>query len=311
MMRILDLAEHNLEAMELYTRLLESCADAFSPEEVRAFAADCGLPEADALPMLLGAAAGLRPDEEPQHRLLYEKYLLPALRPLDAETYARDPYYAGIAFPEKKLGRWAFRTQVFAPYAIFPCGDTLALPDGREIQPLGYFTEPFPYPAVLQDGREWMTVTPNEVETMRADVAAARGHIAVFGLGLGYYAFMAARKSDVTSVTVIELDAEIISLFQDHLLPQFPEKHKIRILHADAFQFLQNTDMAQFDFCYFDIWHNVADGVPLYLELRRRMAAWPHLPCRYWIEQSMLIWLRGVAMDGVAPLLDGRQTTDQ
>ena len=306
-MNVLELAERNLEAMELYTRLLDSCAAAFSAEEVHAFAKDCGLKEAEALPMLLCAAAGLRPDEEPRHRLLYEKYLLPALRPLDADAYAQDPYYTGITLPERKLGRWELRTQTLSPYTVFPCGDTLALPDGREIQPLGYFTRPFPYPAVLQDGREWMTVTPNEIETMRADIAAARGRIAVFGLGLGYYAFMAAGKAEVSSVTVIELDPEIISLFREQILPQFPHKNKISILQADAFDFLKTADMAQFDFCYFDIWHNVADGVPLYLALRRKMAAWPQLPCRYWIEQSMLIWLRGFAMDGVAPLMGDRE----
>ncbi len=302
-MDVLDTAEKNLEAMELYTRLLTSCADAFSEAEVLSFARDCNLPPAQALPMLLAAACGLRPDEEPRHRLLYEQYLLPALRPLDADTYANDPYYASVRFPEKAQGRWTFRTQVFAPYTVFPCGDTCALPDGREIQPLGYFTRAFPYPAVLQDGREWMTVTPNETETMRADIAAARGKIAVFGLGLGYYAYMAARKKDVSSVTVVERDPEIISLFRACLLPQFPCRDKIHIRQADAFDFLKETDMNGFDFCYFDIWHNIADGVPLYLEIRRAMAAYPRVPCRCWIEQSMLIWLRGVAVDGVAPLL--------
>ena len=82
----------------------------------------------------------------------------------------------------------------------------------------------FYFPAVLENGNEWMTVTPNEVETMKEAISQARGRVAAYGLGLGYFAFMASEKSDVTGVTVIERDEQAIRLFEEEILPQFPHR---------------------------------------------------------------------------------------
>lgn len=49
-----------------------------------------------------------------------------------------------------------------------------------------------------------MTVTPNEINTIRPSVEQSRGKVLAYGLGLGYYAFHAAQRADVTSVTVVE-----------------------------------------------------------------------------------------------------------
>lgn len=60
------------------------------------------------------------------------------------------------------------------------------------------------FPAVLENERIWMTITPNEIETMKEAVDKAFGNVLTFGLGLGYYAYMVSEKVNVESITVVE-----------------------------------------------------------------------------------------------------------
>ncbi|MBQ9196220.1 MAG: hypothetical protein IJ157_03165 [Clostridia bacterium] len=290
--------DQNLEAMGLISRLLQADQPLFSAEEVRAFARDTGLSAHQAFCMLIAAACGLKMDEDPDHRELAQRYLFPALRRLDPAAYMRNPYYQLLQGAALRQGAWTLTRQSYAPWRIFPCGNTTLLSDGRTLPQLGYFETTFSYPALLENGREWMTVTPNEIETMAADIAAAHGRTAVLGLGLGYYAYMISNKPEVESVTVAERSADVIRLFRSHLLPLFPHREKIRLVQSDAFDFIGNGTFA-YDFVYADLWHSVADGLPLYLRLKDQARGlggeW-----RFWIEPDMLIFLGGLAADPAA-----------
>jgi len=141
-----------------------------------------------------------------------------------------------------------------------------------------------------------MTVTPSEINTMTSDIQAARGKVAVFGLGLGYYAFMASEKADVTEVTVVERDPAVISLFKEFILPQFPHADKVTVVEADAYRFAEQMGPKRYDCAYVDIWHDVLDGVEMYLKMKRLEKHSPDTAFFYWIEPSMLAWLRGMAL---------------
>ena len=292
------LSEENLRAMEVYSWLLNREGALFSGQEVLAFAKDCGMQPEDAFLALIAAACGLEPDRRPEDRRFLSRYLSPVLKARDIQAYRSNPYLERISFPNARMAHWQWTRQTYAPYQLFPCGNTVLTADGREIAPLGYFQEAFSYPAVLENGREWMTVTPNEIETMAAPLASARGKTAVLGLGLGYFAFMAAAKEEVSSVTVIERDSNAIALFQDRLLPQFPGRHKIRLLHGDAFDYLdRGMDKECYDFAFLDLWHDVSDGLPLYLKLRKMERRFSQTDFSYWIEDSMLVFLRSLFLD--------------
>ena len=283
-------SEENLRAMEGFARLLSKPEGWYTPEEIRAFAADCGLSEKEALQTLLAAALGW------EDRGFIARYLSPALQALNPADTANNPYLRTVHFPQARAGNWLLTRLSYPPYAPFPCGPSQLLPDGRVIPALGYFEAPFPYPAVLENGREWMTVTPNEIATMKAPIERAHGRVAALGLGLGYFAFMAARKKEVTQVTVVERDPRVIALFQRHLLPQFPCREKIRLAQEDAFDFMEKG-LPGIDYAFADIWHDAGDGLPLYLRLRRIEKSWLPLPVDYWIENEMLLLLRSLFID--------------
>lgn len=294
---LLARAEQNLRALELFSGYLNLCPRFITLEDVQSLAADCHLSTQEAYRLLCAAACGLD-EEEIDDRGMAEEYFRPAIHELDPAECSTDPYYQTVRLPDVEKAGWHMGYRRIEPCEAFTADDLLLLPDGREVPQLGYFLEAFDAPMVEQDGREWMTVTPSERSTMLKDVEAARGNVAVFGLGLGYYAFMTARKPEVNHVTVIERDPAVIALFTEYILPQLPCRDKISLMQADAYEFA--AQMQGFDTAYVDIWHDVLDGVEMYLKMKRLERLNPQTRFLYWIEPSMLAWLRGMALMEIA-----------
>ena len=173
-------------------------------------------------------------------------YFQEAVHLLETTKYIDNPYLKNIKFPDTATRHWIFTHYSYRPYEAFICNDIDIDKNLREVPQIGFFRERFAYPAVEQDGREWMAVKPSEIETMRAPIEEATGRVVTFGLGLGYFAYMVSEKPDVTSLDIVERSEEAIALFERHILPQFPNKEKIRIIRSDAFGFL-NENMWQDD----------------------------------------------------------------
>lgn len=171
-------------------------------------------------------------------------YFQDAVHMLETTKYIDNPYLKNIRFPDTATRHWKFTHYSYRPYEAFICNDIDIDKNLREVPQIGFFRERFAYPAVEQDGREWMAVKPSEIETMRAPIEEATGRVVTFGLGLGYFAYMVSEKPDVTSLDIVERSEEAIALFERHILPQFPNKEKIRIIRSDAFWFL-NENMWQ------------------------------------------------------------------
>ena len=171
-------------------------------------------------------------------------YFQDAVHMLETKKYIDNPYLENIKFPDTATRHWKFTHYSYRPYEAFICNDIDIDKNLREVPQIGFFRERFAYPAVEQDGREWMAVKPSEIETMRAPIEEATGRVVTFGLGLGYFAYMVSEKPDVTSLDIVERSEEAIALFERHILPQFPNKEKIRIIRSDAFWFL-NENMWQ------------------------------------------------------------------
>ena len=295
---LLDRAERNLQALELFSGYLNLCPRFITLDDVQGLAKDCRLSTRDAYRLLCAAACGLDEEAESEDQDMERDYFRPGIHELDPAECRADPYYQTIRLPNVQKNGWRMGYRRIEPCEAFTADNLLLLPDGREVPQLGYFLEAFDAPMVEQDGREWMTVTPSERNTMLGDIAAARGNVAVFGLGLGYYAFMVSQKPEVARITVIERDPAVIALFREYILPQFPNRQKITLVQADAYDYAAH--MQGFDTAYVDIWHDVLDGVEMYLKMKRLEPASPQTRFLYWIEPSMLAWLRGMALMEIA-----------
>ena len=237
---------------------------------------------------LLEGFLGLDPESSEEDRFIEEQYLRPGLSRLDPAVWRANPYYQSIHIEHAVCDDWELAWQRYEPYELFLRDDLVLTADLRQIPAIGYFPEAFSYPSVLQDGREWMSIKPSEIASSQAAIDAAFGRVVTFGLGLGYFAYRAASKSSVSSVTVVERDPAVIRLFREHILPQIPERGKISVIQADAFDYLEHQMRpADVDFVFMDIWHDIADGTDLYIRAKQYEARFPHTRFTYWIERSL------------------------
>ncbi len=142
---------------------------------------------------------------------------------------------------------------------------------------------------------------------MQPVIDLVSGNVITFGLGLGYFAFMASQKSEVESVTVVERDEEAIGLFSKYILPQFPNKEKVQIVRSDAFEYMRNSMLSaserDFDFAFVDLWHDTSDGLESYLRARKIETELKNTGCgtvfHYWVERSLLSAFRWNVFDKV------------
>ena len=254
-----------------------------------------------AVSALLCAAVGIDPERGKLEKSFFRNYVIPSISKLDPEKYRSDPYYKNIKFPAVCHKNWEFKHECFAPYELFVQNDPCMLDSYREIPCIGFFSEEFSFPAVLQNGREWMTVTPNEINTMKEPIKKARGNIVTFGLGLGYFAYMACQKDTVKSVTVIEKDENVIHLFEKYILPQFAHGDKLKIVCEDAFEYAKKImPHSDFDFAFVDLWHDASDGLSMYAEMRRLEALSSKTEFSYWIENTLISHLRRMVASELA-----------
>lgn len=141
------------------------------------------------------------------------------------------------------------------------------------------------YAKLRSNGSLWMTDTKMEQDTCREFVRAARGDVFIAGLGIGMVLLAVQDKPEVTSVTVVEYDADVIAL----VVPQLPLNAKVRVVHADAFKWKPPRGQ-KFDTLWFDIWANICgDNARDFPVLRKHYArarkpgAWVGL----WVEEEV------------------------
>lgn len=262
---------------------------------VEDLARECHVSHHEAFCTLLSAACGLDTVENPFHRALERQYLIPSLQKLDPNIYENDAYAKTVKFPNVTHGKWELCQHSYAPYEPFVRTHPIVTRELCEIPQIGYFDVEFPFPAILENGIEWMTITPNEVETMREPIAKSCGKVLTLGLGLGYFAFHASQKAEVESVTVVEHSQDVIDIFNTYLLPQFPNKDKIKIVQADAFIYMEEKIPREgFDYVFADLWHDPSDGLEMYRKLKKYEALSPRTQFDYWIEPSLLSLLRHI-----------------
>jgi hypothetical protein len=216
----------------------------------------------------------------------YLKKLFLEAKRFQTKEFFQNPYLKQIKTKEKRLGNFLL-TQAQYERGEFFQYDMPALADDIVVPKLGFFDDVTPFAAVYEGVIPWVSVCPSEIFSMEKDVPAATGRVLVLGLGLGYYPFRVAQNEEVESITIVEKSPEIIKLFQENLLPQFPNKEKIRVVEEDAFRFLSETENGEYDFCYADIWEGWVDGAACYEKILPHEKRLTDCRFRYWIQDEI------------------------
>ena len=282
--------KYNSKIMERLSLYLNLQPDFIKEDMIDELVRECNLDKKEAFSILLADICGLDTIDNMEDRELYDNYFPYMIHHLDIEKYKNNPYYKNIKIPNMKEKRWELKEDKYKPYEAFVYNDLEKMEDNRLIPQIGFFDTEFTFPVVLENNREWMLITPNEIETMEEAVNEAKGRVLTYGLGLGYYAYMASQKQQVSSLTIVERDENVINLFEKYILPQFENKDKITIINEDAFKYAKNQmNKDNYDFVFVDIWHDPSDGVDMYLKMKKLESE--NIKYMYWIEKTILCYL--------------------
>lgn len=219
-------------------------------------------------------------------------HLKDAVKKINAnELVASNPYYRRIKPQKAKFKDLAL------DYVTFEAGEIDAieqeyLTEDRLLQvPVAVHTHKFKALSLSRHHRTWMSITPNEISTMKAHIEQAHGKVFTAGLGLGYFTYMCALKEEVESVTVIEGNPDIIEFFEQQIFPQF-ESHiqdKITIISSDYFDYIDHYNIKQiYDFAFIDIYYGGSDAAAVYT-LSEEVLYHYEGPCdvHYWLEEGI------------------------
>ena len=292
--------DRNYRLTHLLANYLNLAPTLITREMVDELTADGALTREEAIGAILTEVFLPNAADDPEERILSRDYLLPAVRILDAARYENDPYYKAIDIKDATRGRFALKNESYAPYRAVVGAEVEVMEDGREIVPIGYFPDGFDFLAIAEDGNEWMTLTPIDLDTSREAIDAAHGRVITFGLGLGYYVFMAAAKEEVEEIVAVEKSSDVIALFREHILPHIPNAHKVRIIEADAFLYAEEEMTREhYDVAFVDTWRDVSDGLPMYLRMKKAEGKHPGTRFLYWIEDFILSHLRSLVFEEI------------
>ena len=279
----------NERLLTLISEYLTFTPTAIKPAEVSSLAKECDIPPSEAYLALLAAHLGLD-TSKPEDARLYRSYLPRMIRQHAPAVYEADAYFQAVKPARDANAAVDLVYETIEPMEVFVADDFEVDAQGRVLPQLGWFDRAFRFPAIREDGRVWMTVTPNEINTIQPAVRKSWGKVLTYGLGLGYYAFHCLLKKDVSSVTVVEKNPAVIDMFRNQLAPFFPRREDLHIVQADAFEYAEKMmPLEGFDTVFTDLWHDVADGIPLYRRMKALEIPGPHY--LYWIEKTMKVYM--------------------
>ena len=272
--------------------------DIINPDEVKQYIKE-GHEEKEAVFNTFCDSLGFEKDDE-----VLNEYVLNNLKQLNPKDYL-DNNYAKTIKQSGRFGKYGLRYIDYQPYQLFAYDD-IKMNGYKEYSQIGYFNQKFSYLALTEGNNIWMSLNPNEIETMKPYISKATGHVLVLGLGMGYVPFMLSLKNCVSKVTIIEKDQEIINLFNKLIYPSFPNKEKIEIIKGDAVEYASKKQKeATYDYIFADLWHDPEDGLPLFVALKKINK---NIDC--WLEVSMYALLRRCMITLIEETLNGAKEED-
>lgn len=248
-------------------------------------------------------------EENEDNNKIIKQYLTTAFSYSDVNKYLENEFKKSVNIKEITQNSYKLHYLSYPSFSFFPLDDIRVDEKDyyREYSSISFFNKDYKYLTLSKNNNIWMCITPNEINTMKPHLDKAKGQVVTFGLGLGYFAFMASNKKEVQKVTIIEKDESVINLFKINLLPLFTNKNKIEIINIDAFDFIKKDKLANFDYAFFDLWHNAEDGLPLYIKIKEMNI---ECPMGYWIEESLIAMYRRCLLTVIEESLQGYTDDD-
>ncbi len=227
----------------------------------------------------------------------------------DISELRENPYFKNIALHKVDTDTVRYQRSVIRKRTLMnmdfhkPLGKYLF-----HYHPIGYFAEDLELPVLMEGDNVWMSPAVSEIESMRIGIDKGHGQCLTFGLGIGLIIYMWLLKDNVESVTVVEVNKDVIDLFENQILPQFDTEKKITIIHASAYDRWNEDFLNEFDYVYADFWESTEDGLTCYANLMEKRIDLPHID--YWIEDSILADIKYMIISYLSVVYHKRSVMD-
>ena len=208
---------------------------------------------------------------------------------LSTQAYIKNPYTTNIRFDDLSQTAFKYTQETIEAHTLFSVSSIID-DENRELNDwmmLRAMDEPYQATFLWQDDEVWMLDAPSEMNTIEPYARKAKGKVLTFGLGIGFYVYMALLNEDVESVTIVEHSQEVIHLFNTVLRLQFPSNKEITIIQGDAFDYFNEQTLNQYDSVFVDIWQSNDDGLILIEKLLEQYLP-PYEKVDFWIESSCM-----------------------
>lgn len=93
----------------------------------------------------------------------------------------------------------------------------------------------------------------------------------------------------------IELDPNVIKLYEDHIRGITPNNEKIKVIQGDAIKYLREN-ASKYDCIDADIWHGSEDMIDPYLKLLYMEHKNPQVRFSYWMEKTFYVDLQCIIL---------------
>lgn len=229
----------------------------------------------------------------------------------DVSELLNNPYYKNIKLNNVKLKDIGYVNKVLQSRKCLTM--SYVKYTGRLLEcycDLGYFNKAVNIPILTENDNVWMSSTISEHRSMEEHVNKANGNVLTFGLGIGYYPYMCLLKDNVESITIIEVNQDIIDMFNKYILPQFKTDKKVEIIKGDMYDYYNREFMSNFNYIFVDTWDSNEDGLVHYKKLMKTGIREANIG--YWIEDSiientkmlMAIYLKAIATNTFVEVLN-------
>lgn len=242
------------------------------------------------------------------NQIFFDDYLRSCFKESSENEYKENPYYKNVKIEETQKENYHLFYDHYKAYEPFPLDDVLIKDNYVEQTIFSFFKTDFKFACLNLNNTTWMSITPNEINTMKNSIERAEGNVLVLGLGLGYYPYMISLKNDVKTIDIIEKDKQIIDIFQKHIFRFFNNKDKLKVINDDAFSYI-NKIKNKYDFVFVDLYHNPIDGLPIYIKFKK-IESQNDIHFDYWLEEGLLAYLRRLVITIMEESCEGKNDKD-
>lgn len=251
----------------------------------------------------------LTPRKEKELIAIFKKYQIPHNNlQRDPAVLMTNPYYQDIKLNNASSPTAKYEENIIKKRTLMPMG--FHKPIGKYLfhyHPIGYYETDIRLPTLIEGDAVWMSPVISEIDSMSDGISKGRGKCLTMGLGIGVLLYLWLLKDDVESVTVVELNQDIIKLFETYIKPQFKTDKRLEIIHGNAFDYYNEEFLHQFDYVYVDFWESTEDGLDHYTRLMEKDLTLENID--YWVEDSMLCDLKYIVALYLNAVYQGKSIT--